>query len=636
VLTLLKMGTGGSAMSQSRRRVLMAGSALGLAAAAGLAGCDQTTVVDNATGNATSPAGGAPPTGATGGGTPSASGNTVGATSGGTSAGGGTPPAGPPIRYDVASAQGQAMLAIYARAVGLMMALPATDPRSWTFQWYSHWVKGAQDSSGKTSQLSSIFGAGSSPAKSLAQVMWDGCQAHGDNEDENFFLPWHRLFVMAFENIIRGVTGEPSFTLPYWNYLDAGQRSIPPQFRQASDPVWGPLFNANRNAAVNAGGAIASAADLSPEVLTETTYSSLGADQGFCANLDLGLHGTVHVGVGNSTDGMGLVPWAADDPIFWLHHCNIDRIWASWNALGNANPSDAEFTSKPFPFADPNGSQVVFTAGQVLSLQQAGYGYDALVGENGQAVAQTARLETRRPLPFQLPQFDVANAATTEPRLGAPLEAPRRPVPVLRTLPSITHVSEGVRLGGSALRIRLISTQGSPEVAARTLAPLIAPAIRMQRRPAPPPTATSRLLGLLNLKAARGPTPVASAPPPAPAAPPPLTPAPKPGQKVFLVLNNLSTDIQPGVIYEVYLEAPAKNGGTQAYPIGALSFFSAMRAMSGMTMASRARSFDITALATTLATQGRLETSPAITFVPVGKPATQAQPLIGSVSLAIQ
>jgi len=628
-------------MSQSRRRVLMTGSALGLAAAAGLAGCDQTTVVDNAAGNTTSTAGGTPPA------TLPAGGNSVGSASAGT--GGGTLPPGPRVRYDVASAQGQAMLAFYAKAVGLMMALPATDPRSWTFQWYSHWVKGPQDSSGKTSQLSSIFGSSSSPAKALAQVMWDGCQAHGDNEDEAFFLPWHRLFVMAFENIIRGVVGEPNFTLPYWNYLDANQRAIPAQFRQAGDPTWGALFNANRNAAVNGGGAIASAGDLSPDVLSETTYSSLGADQGFCANLDLGLHGTVHVGVGNSTDGMGLVPWAADDPIFWLHHCNIDRIWASWNALGNANPSDAEFTSKPFAFADPNGNQIVYTAGQVLSLQQAGYGYDALIGANGQPMAQTARLEPSRlephplgigrPAPFRWPRLDVATAATIHGASGSALEAPKRPVPVLHTLPSITHVSEDVRLSGAATRIRLISTQGSPDVAARTLAPLIAPAVRMQRRSAPPPVSpTTKLLGFFNLRSSRTPTPLTSAP--APAAPPPLVPEPKAGQKVFLVLSNLTTDLQPGVLYQVYLEAPAKHGGTQAYPIGALSFFSAMHAQgsmgSGMTMTSRARSFDITALASTLATQGRLEASPTISFVPVGKPVTQAQPLIGSVSLAIQ
>ena len=36
------------------------------------------------------------------------------------------------------------MLAIYAKAVGLMMAKPDGDPTSWKFQWYSHWVGGGR------------------------------------------------------------------------------------------------------------------------------------------------------------------------------------------------------------------------------------------------------------------------------------------------------------------------------------------------------------------------------------------------------------------------------------------------------------------------------------------------------------
>jgi tyrosinase len=49
-------------------------------------------------------------------------------------------------RYNVRSAKGKAMLAKYAKAVGLMMdatKYPPSDPRSWTFQWYTHWVPGA-------------------------------------------------------------------------------------------------------------------------------------------------------------------------------------------------------------------------------------------------------------------------------------------------------------------------------------------------------------------------------------------------------------------------------------------------------------------------------------------------------------
>ncbi|MDP9102640.1 MAG: hypothetical protein M3N05_01360, partial [Pseudomonadota bacterium] len=107
-------------------------------------------------------------------------------------------------------------------------------------------------------------------------------------------------------------------------------------------------------------------------------------------------------------------------------------------------------------------------------------------------------------------------------------------------------------------------------------------------------------------------------------------------QKVFLVLNDLSTDIQPGVLYQIYLEAPRKGGAPEPFTIGTLNFFAAMHSMPGMKMASRARSYDITDLAAQLAAQGRLESSPAVSFVPLGSPATQAQPLIGSVSLAIQ
>jgi hypothetical protein len=54
-------------------------------------------------------------------------------------------------------------------------------------------------------------------------------------------------------------------------------------------------------------------------------------------SLDQNIHGTVHVFVGNG-QGMGSVPWAAGDPIFWMHHSNIDRLWVSWNQT-HTNPT---------------------------------------------------------------------------------------------------------------------------------------------------------------------------------------------------------------------------------------------------------------------------------------------------------
>jgi tyrosinase len=40
-----------------------------------------------------------------------------------------------------------------------------------------------------------------------------------------------------------------------------------------------------------------------------------------------GVHNGVHVWVGGS---MGAVPTAPADPIFWMHHANIDRLWWQW------------------------------------------------------------------------------------------------------------------------------------------------------------------------------------------------------------------------------------------------------------------------------------------------------------------
>ena len=45
-----------------------------------------------------------------------------------------------------------------------------------------------------------------------------------------------------------------------------------------------------------------------------------------------GVHNSGHVWVGGS---MGSIPTAPTDPVFWMHHAEIDRIWAEWQA---ANP----------------------------------------------------------------------------------------------------------------------------------------------------------------------------------------------------------------------------------------------------------------------------------------------------------
>ncbi|KAG8829703.1 hypothetical protein FRB91_002786 [Serendipita sp. 411] len=44
------------------------------------------------------------------------------------------------------------------------------------------------------------------------------------------------------------------------------------------------------------------------------------------------IHGQMH-GMTGRNGHMGVVDYAAFDPIFWLHHCNVDRVFALWQAL---------------------------------------------------------------------------------------------------------------------------------------------------------------------------------------------------------------------------------------------------------------------------------------------------------------
>lgn len=296
----------------------------------------------------------------------------------------------PPVltRHDALSPDGQAMLKKYADAVAKMSTTAITPegrPISWLFQWYTHWVRADRT---KAAEIARVYPA-ASPERALAEEMWSTCQAHdGSAAAEPFFLPWHRMYVYYFERIVRGVLNDQTFTLPYWNYSasdPAVHGIMPKEFRLPNDAPFKSLYRSNRNRRafpgqqipnVNNGEPIDrfSPTALSLAALKQGSYLPSGALQGFNMALDRGLHGNVHGLIGDTTN-MGSVPWAARDAIFWMHHCNIDRLWASWNRNGGKNPTGAWLTQS-FIFADANGSRVSKQVQDVDDLAKLGYTYD--------------------------------------------------------------------------------------------------------------------------------------------------------------------------------------------------------------------------------------------------------------------
>jgi len=61
------------------------------------------------------------------------------------------------------------------------------------------------------------------------------------------------------------------------------------------------------------------------------SWDSIPGHQGHLTSIEE-IHDRIHGYVGGPGH-MGVVPFSAFDPVFWLHHCMIDRIFALWEAV---------------------------------------------------------------------------------------------------------------------------------------------------------------------------------------------------------------------------------------------------------------------------------------------------------------
>jgi tyrosinase-like protein/Kelch motif protein/kelch motif-containing protein len=306
--------------------------------------------------------------------------STEGANSVGTASSGGKKPY---IRYNVNSPEGQVMLAKYAQAIEIMRTLPDYDTHSWTWWWNTHWIKGPPaflwDYSMK--KKAEVIAALPKEYQADAEAVWDGCQAHPYNPSNPeqyqqwYFLPWHRLMLYEFEGVIREVLHDESFTLPYWNPVTGNDADLvlPAVFRAPGTT----LYNGTRWPWVNGGERIDILYRdwLSLDALDEDFYiDSPTGSHGFNPKLDTNPHFLTHLAVGGDMADFATV---GGDPLFYLHHANLDRIWESWNRLGHTNPTDPKYLNRTFAYGDRSGKRVDLPVTAADRVAQLAYEYDA-------------------------------------------------------------------------------------------------------------------------------------------------------------------------------------------------------------------------------------------------------------------
>jgi tyrosinase len=158
-------------------------------------------------------------------------------------------------------------------------------------------------------------------------------EAHFDHG----FLSWHRAYVLDLERELQSI--DPSVAIPYWRFDKRAPEIFTPDFlgeessgaarfsptnplqNWTTDSVLGilrhPLFNV---------------ATESARVISEDDTLALGTNYSDFVVMEGDPHGSAHT----SFDGYILDPATAPrDPIFFLLHANVDRLWAKWQLRNN-------------------------------------------------------------------------------------------------------------------------------------------------------------------------------------------------------------------------------------------------------------------------------------------------------------
>jgi tyrosinase len=309
----------------------------------------------------------------------------------------------------------------YARGVKAMKSRALNEPTGWRFYGAIHGID-----QGLWQQLGYLSRQDRMPSRADIDAYWSECQ-HGSW----YFLPWHRGYLIAFEAVVRDAVvklgGPADWALPYWNYFKPNQDQLPPAF---ASPDWpdgrgnNPLYVPQRYGPDNDGNIFVPVSTINLNALADPDFTGVasggspgfgGVDTGFShggqihGGIETQPHDWVHGLVGGSDPQSGLPGLMSDpdtaglDPIFWLHHVNIDRLWEVWRETPatHVNPSDANWINGPtavgeraFTLPMPGGVSWTYTPSEMSDLSTLNYVYDDVSPPAGtpQLVARLQRL----------------------------------------------------------------------------------------------------------------------------------------------------------------------------------------------------------------------------------------------------
>ncbi|XP_059439392.1 polyphenol oxidase, chloroplastic-like [Corylus avellana] len=275
------------------------------------------------------------------------------------------PPQNSPLRVrPAAHLADKNYIAKFNKAVELMKALPADDPRSFQQQANVHcaYCNGAYDQVGYSSLEYQVHSS------------W-------------LFFPFHRYYLYFYEKILGKLIGDPNFVLPFWNWDSPPGMPIPAMFATSKSPLYDSLRNANHqpptlldldysgtdvltsnedqissNLAIMYRQMVSSAKNS--ELFFGSPYRAGDESDPGAGSIETSPHNNIHLWCGDNTqpnfENMGNFYSAGRDPIFYSHHSNVDRMWTIWKTLGGKRQdfTDPDWLNASFIFYDEDAQPV--------------------------------------------------------------------------------------------------------------------------------------------------------------------------------------------------------------------------------------------------------------------------------------
>lgn len=172
-------------------------------------------------------------------------------------------------------------------------------------------------------------------------------------------LPWHRIFLLQLETKLRAI--HPDVSIPYWDWTKAGEQGIPNWLQNVMPTVTTPTRTIQVFRGPGTPQDLAQIASNVPAILQATDFESFAAPMN-------AVHGSVHIWVGGT---MSSISTSAADPLFYLHHANLDRIWWQW-----FTSPQGQGKNPPLTGADAVMDPWTYTEPETRDINALGYNYN--------------------------------------------------------------------------------------------------------------------------------------------------------------------------------------------------------------------------------------------------------------------